>query len=63
MRCTVIYNKTCRYSYNFMYKIMLVEATTYPKFKVITSILLEKMNNVKFTNIVKFLLYHTILVI
>ena len=46
-RCIIIHNETCRYPYNFIYKTVLVEATTYPKIKVLTSILLEKMKNVK----------------
>ena len=34
---------------NFIYKTVLVEATTYKKIKVLTSILLEKMKYVKFS--------------
>ena len=53
MRCTVIHSKTCRYPYNFIYKTVLVDATTYSKIKVLTSILLKKMKIVKFDKIVK----------
>ena len=49
MRCTVIHNKTHRYPYNIIYKTVLVEATSHPKIKFLTSILLEKMKNVKFS--------------
>ena len=41
MRCTVIHNETCQYPYNFIYKTVIVEATTYPKIKVLTSVLQE----------------------
>ena len=60
MRCTVICNETHRYPYNFIYKTVLVEATTYPKIKVLTSILLKKMKTVKPSSIIKFPLYHAI---
>ena len=39
MRCTIIHNETCRYPYNFIYKPLIVKATTYPKIKVLTSVL------------------------
>ena len=49
MRCTISHNETCRYSYNFIYKTVLVDATTCPKIKVLTSILLKEMKYVKFS--------------
>ena len=49
MRCTKSCSKTCRYPYNFIYRTVLVEATTYPKTEVLTSRHLKKMKNVKFS--------------
>ena len=44
MKCTIIHNETYQYPYNSIYKSLLVEPTTYPKIKVLTSILFEKSN-------------------
>ena len=60
MSCTIIHNETGRYPYNSIYKTVLVEAITYPKIKVLTLILLDKMKRVKPSSIIKFPLYHAI---
>ena len=45
MRCAIIHNETHQYPYNFIYKSVIVEATTYSKIKVLTLIHLEKSTN------------------
>ena len=49
MRCTIIHSKIHKYPYNFIYKTVPITASSYPKIKILTSILLEKMKNVKFS--------------
>ena len=44
MRYTVICKKTLQYPCNFMYKASIVEATTFPKMKLPTLLILQKSN-------------------
>ena len=42
-RCTISHNKTCKYPYNFIQKTVPITASSYPKIKILTLILLEKL--------------------
>ena len=48
MSCTVSHNKTCRYPYDFIYEIVPITATPYPKIRCLTSKLPLKMKNFRF---------------
>ena len=43
------HNETCRYHYNFIYKVVLATASTCPKFKSLTLKLLSKMKIFNFS--------------